>query len=321
VEKGSSVEDDRAFALLRHENIDKRWSPCSDPTTNAGDILRAAPDKDPGHHSNKHLFHQLITDPSLAKISAKRVGERGVQIVLPGSSPPGRVLATCLDVLVKSEREPVERFFSTFLETASGEPSNPPKLTFASGHSFANVGGNPGEHVLHINATPSLEAAWKKMGRRKENDDKNDGDESESLASFAKRFRANLVVEDAGDGTLNAFDELSWCGRCLYVGDEVTVLVNEPTIRCPSTRAEVPSEVERYDDVSDEATFLTAPVDVEGVVPDLDARVAFPDLTGSVFGREPTRLAEKGSYFGVYATVITGGVIREGDEVRLEESF
>ena len=85
-------------------------------------------------------------------------------------------------------------------------------------------------------------------------------------------------------------------------------------------RAEVPSEVVT-DDISDEATFLNAPVDVEGVVPDLDARVAFPDLTGSVFGREPTRLAEKGSYFGVYATVITGGVIYEGDEVRLEESF
>ena len=309
VEKGSSVEDDRAFALLRHENIDKRWSPCSDPTTNAGDILRAAPDKDPGHHSNKHLFHQLITDPSLAKISAKRVGERGVQIVLPGSKPP-RVLATCLDVLVKSEREPVERFFSTFLETASGEPSKPPKLTFASGHSFANVGGKPGEHVLHINATPSLEAAWKKMGRRKENDE-NDIDESESLASFAKRFRPNLVVEDAGDGTLHAFDELSWCGRCLYVGDEVEVRVNEPTIRCPSTRAKVPSEVVT-DDISDEATFLNAPVDVEGVVPDLDARVAFPDLTGSIFGRPPTRLAEKGSYFGVYATVVTGGSYMRG---------
>lgn len=319
VEKGSSVEDDRAFALLRHENIDKRWSPCSDPTTNAGDILRAAPDKDPGHHSNKHLFHQLITDPSLAKISAKRVGERGVQIVLPGSKPPGRVLATCLDVLVKSEREPVERFFATFLETASGEPSKPPKLTFASGHSFANVGGNPGEHVLHINATPSLEAAWKKMGRRKENDDKNDGDESESLASFANRFRANLVVEDAGDGTLHAFDELSWCGRCLHVGDEVEVRVNEPTIRCPSTRAKVPEVV--TDDDDDGGAFLGAPVDVEGVVPDLDARVAFPELTASIFGREPKRLAEKGSYFGVYATVITGGVIREGDEVRLEESF
>jgi hypothetical protein len=104
------------------------------------------------------------------------------------------------------------------------------------------------------------------------------------------------------------------------VGEEVEVRVNEPTIRCPSTRAKVPSEVVT-DDISDEATFLNAPVDVEGVVPDLDARVAFPDLTASIFGRPPKRLAETGSYFGVYATVITGGVIREGDEVRLEESF
>ena len=61
-------------------------------------------------------------------------------------------------------------------------------------------------------------------------------------------------------------------------------------------------------------------MDVERVVPDLDARVAFPDLTGSIFGREPVRLAEKGSYFGVYATVTRGGVITEGDEVRLEET-
>ena len=166
VEKGSSVENDRAFALLRHENIEKRWSPGSDPETNAGDILRAGPAKDPGHHSNKHLFHQLITDPSLAKVSARRVGERGVQIVLPGSSPP-RVLAACADVLVASEREPVERFFSTFLETASGEASKPPRLTFASGHSFANVGGKPGEHVLHINAAPSVEAAFSRLSSSK----------------------------------------------------------------------------------------------------------------------------------------------------------
>ena len=313
VEKGSSVENDRAFALLRHENIEKRWSPGSDPETNAGDILRAGPAKDPGHHSNKHLFHQLITDPSLAKVSARRVGERGVQIVLPGSSPP-RVLAACGDVLVASEREPVERFFSTFLETASGEASKPPRLTFASGHSFANVGGKPGEHVLHINAEPSVEAAFSRLSSSKKK-------EKESLASFAARFRANLVVEDAGDGTLRAFDELAWCGRTLRVGDEVEVRVNEPTIRCPSTRAEVPDASFNEDDVEDVfETFLRAPVDVEGVVPDLDARVAFPDLTGSIFGREPVRLAEKGSYFGVYATVTRGGVITEGDEVRLEET-
>ena len=54
--------------------------------------------------------------------------------------------------------------------------------------------------------------------------------------------------------------------------------------------------------------------------PDLDARVAFPDLIASIFGREPVRLAEKGSYFGVCATVMRAVVVREGDEVRLEET-
>ena len=311
VEKGGSVENDRAFALLRHEHIEKRWSSLSDPETNATDILRAGTAKDPGHHSNKHLFHQLITDPSLAKVSARRVGERGVQIVLPGSSPE-KVLAACADVRVAKEREPVERFFSTFLETASGV-AKPPLLTFASGHSFANVGGQPGEHVLHINAEPSAVEAFERLGRKKEG--------AESLASFTARFRANLVVEDAGDGTLRAFDELQWCGRSLLIGDEVQVRVNEPTIRCPLTRARVPEARDAASDDDDRVkTLLRQPVDVEGVVPDLDARVAFPDLTASIFGREPVRLAEKGSYFGVYATVVRAGVVREGDEVRLEET-
>jgi len=278
---GRGVPDDRAFALLRAEHAE-RWR-----ARGALDLLTTRAGADPGHHSNKHLFHQLITDAELARVRGRRVGARGLAVECAES---GETLATCADAAIASERAEVEAFFGALLKSADGRA---PTLTRADGCSFANVGGRPGEHRLHVNTTASARevyertSSWERTG--------------ETLEAFARRFRPNIVVEDAGDGALRPFDEFAWCGRDVRFGD-VVVRVDEPTIRCPSTRV-------RCD----------ASGDADGVVarPDVDVRAAFPALEASIFGRDPIALADRGSYFGVYARVVVGGVVRVGDVVAL----
>ena len=44
-------------------------------------------------------------------------------------------------------------------------------------------------------------------------------------------------------------------------------------------------------------------------------------LGGKELDREPTTLRERGSYFGVYASVLTDGIVRDGDLVRILDEY
>jgi hypothetical protein len=295
---GKSTPRDREYALLRHEHIATRWASAegggaSDASAAHADaILATGEGKDPAHHSNKHLFHQLITDPSLADFGVELEGEHGISIL---DHDTGRVLARADDVRIDADRRLVESLFAESLETASSD--TPPLLVSAAGRSFANVGGRETEHVLHLNCTPTIRAVREALLG-----DDVDDEHAESLDAFALRFRPNLRIDDPGDGSLRAWDEFEWCGREIRIGSEVVLRVNEPTIRCPSTRV-------RYDDPRGERAS-------GGMEPDVGVRSAFPDLRASIFGRD-TELRLKGSYLGVYASVIREGRVSEGDDVVL----
>jgi len=295
---GFGVPRDREFALARRERVDERWTPRGDDAARrAADVLTTAPGRDPGHHGNKHLFHQLITDPSLSRFAARSVGERGLVIADVNT---GEELVRVEDYERDVEgRRAVERFFGERLETASAK--TPPTLTRAEGFSFTNVGGKPSEHVIHINTMPSIERVYAAMTEECDTD--------ESLETFALRFRPNIVIQPVEDEDedeearvpLLAFDEFDWCGHRLQLGADVIIRVNEPTVRCPSVRP-------RYDD---------ALASVDALRPDVSIREMFPSLRARIFEREPIALAERGSYFGVYASVLSDGVVHPGDVVRL----
>ena len=67
----ASIPNDRCLALLRAETIRaNKWMEEKSTKENADIVLQTGEGKDPQHHSNKHLFHQLITDPQLGKYEA-----------------------------------------------------------------------------------------------------------------------------------------------------------------------------------------------------------------------------------------------------------
>ena len=69
--------------------------------------------------------------------------------------------------------------------------------------------------------------------------------------------------------------------------------INEPTIRCPSTRVVAKNNRGEVDEI---------------IQPDVQIRTHFPDVKGSIFGREKIKLSEKGSYFGLLArSCLKGG--------------
>ena len=142
------------------------------------------------------------------------------------------------------------------------------------------------EHVLHIITKSTARAMYErnKMISGSSNIDS-------SLDEFMMRFRANLIVDDT---TLSGepWSELDWCGKEIRIGeDEVVLKINEPTIRCPSTRV-VANNRGEVDEI---------------IQPDVQIRTHFPDVKGSIFGREKIKLSEKGSYFGLYASCLKGG--------------
>lgn len=233
----------------------------------------------------------------MVRYAVEMLGDSGIAVV---DAATGKTLVAAEDVSDATQRSRVEAFFGEVLETSSA--AKPPSLVRALGHSFANVGGRPNEHVLHLNAAPTVERCWRELAA----DESGDGNEikPESLEAFAMRFRPNLVVEDAGDGSLKPWSELGWCGRDVRVGPEVVLRINEPTIRCPSTRV-------RYDGGDD---VLVDEAQLK--MPDVALQRAFPNLSAGIFGRETT-LAEKGSYLGLYATVIQGGTMSAGDDIVL----
>ena len=233
----------------------------------------------------------------MVRYGVTMLGDAGIAVV---DVAPGATLVSCQDVSDASQRQKIEAFFGDALETSS--ESAPPSLVRAAGHSFANVGGRPYEHVLHLNAEPTVRECYEELVGGNDTAVRDRDGDLESLDAFALRFRPNIVIEDAGDGSLKPWSELGWCGHDVRVGPEVVLRINEPTIRCPSTRV-------RYDD-SDVSPGGTA-VSVE---PDVALRSAFPSLRAGIFGKE-TLLAEKGSYLGLYATVIQGGTMSPGDDI------
>jgi uncharacterized protein len=95
-----------------------------------------------------------------------------------------------------------------------------------------------------------------------------------------RRFRPNLVVDTLAAGLLEGYPEDGWIGRQLAVGDEVVVAIDGGMPRCVMVSAE------QRDLPRDPAVLTTL-----GRVHDVD--------------------------FGVQASVVRGGVMRPGDEVRL----
>jgi len=96
-----------------------------------------------------------------------------------------------------------------------------------------------------------------------------------------RRFRPNIVVEPASDE--KEFLENGWIGRTIAIGDEVRIKITEPCPRCVMT---------------------TLP---QGDLP-----------------KDPgilrTAAQHNDVHVGVYASVLGGGSIRRGDQVRLENS-
>ncbi|MCC5951359.1 MAG: MOSC domain-containing protein [Acidimicrobiia bacterium] len=95
-----------------------------------------------------------------------------------------------------------------------------------------------------------------------------------------RRFRPNLVVDA---GTDDLFVEQTWCGRHLRVGDAV-LAVTQPTVRC--------------------AMPLRAQ-------PGLDRQPALYEAMTAMNTDFP-------SHLGVYAEVVSPGVVRTGDSAALE---
>lgn len=189
----------------------------------------------------------------------------------------------------EKERLVIETFFAERLETANTQ-NGIPKLVFADGISFANVGGKVKEHVLHIITKSTAREVYESI---KVSSDSSNSDSS--LEEFMMRFRANIIVDDTTSGG-DPWKEFDWCGKKVRIGD-VVLNINEPTIRCPSTRV-VANNRGEVDEV---------------IQPDVQIRTHFPDVEGSIFGREKIKLSDKGSYFGLYASCIKGGSIRIGD--------
>jgi uncharacterized protein YcbX len=94
-----------------------------------------------------------------------------------------------------------------------------------------------------------------------------------------RRFRPNMVVETANDGT--AFVENAWIGRTLAIGDAVRLSITGPCPRCVMTTL-------AQGDLPRDAGIL---------------RTAAQHNQANV---------------GVYASVLQGGEIRRGDSVSLE---
>jgi uncharacterized protein YcbX len=94
------------------------------------------------------------------------------------------------------------------------------------------------------------------------------------------RFRPNLVVDTLASGLRDGYPEDGWIGRELALGDEVVLGIDAGMPRCVMVGAE-------QGDLPQDSEVLTT----LGRVHDVD--------------------------FGVQASVVRGGVVRPGDEVRL----
>jgi MOSC domain-containing protein len=111
-----------------------------------------------------------------------------------------------------------------------------------------------------------------------------------------RRFRPNLVVATPDDGAAE-FVENGWIGKTVAIGDSVRLAVTDPCARCVMTT------LAQEDLPADPGILRTA--------------ARHNSLVGGD-GRGP-----EGVYaasVGVYTKVLSGGVVRRGDPVRLTDS-
>lgn len=94
----------------------------------------------------------------MVRYGVTMLGDAGIAVV---DVATGATLVSCQDVSDASQRQKIEAFFGDALETSS--ESAPPSLVRAAGHSFANVGGRPYEHVLHLNAEPTVRECYEEL--------------------------------------------------------------------------------------------------------------------------------------------------------------
>ena len=109
---------------------------------------------------------------------------------------------------------------------------------------------------------------------------------------------------------VDAWSEREWSGKRIRLGG-VTLLVTEPTIRCPATEVNPATA----------ARDMPGPPVGDDDPPGLLKR-AYPDATAEVgeLGRMALGGSEaKGGYMGFYARVVAGGEVAVGDGVRLVE--
>jgi uncharacterized protein YcbX len=102
------------------------------------------------------------------------------------------------------------------------------------------------------------------------------------------RFRPNLVIDT---GTAQGFVESDWLGQVVAIGEEVRLCVTFPCPRCVMTtlaQGELPADPEILRTAATHNTQLFA------------------------------LLAKRMPTVGAYATIVRGGTIRVGDDVRLE---
>ena len=100
----------------------------------------------------------------MVRYAVKMLGDRGIAVV---DAATGKTLVAAEDVSDATQRSVVEAFFGEVLETSSA--AKPPSLVRARGHSFANVGGRPNEHVLHLQRRAHRRAVLAGARRRTRN--------------------------------------------------------------------------------------------------------------------------------------------------------
>ena len=114
---------------------------------------------------------------------------------------------------------------------------------------------------------------------------------SPGITFDAKRFRPNLIIETADDH--NGFVENDWVGRTIAIGKDVRLRITDPTPRCL-----IPTQAQ-HGGIEKDMNVLPAIVKHN--------RLPVPILDNEVL-----------PCVGVYAFVIQGGDLRQGDSVQVE---
>jgi len=310
---GSGFSGDREWALLLG-SAEGGWDQEHPESLFQGDSssapIKASPAA-PLWHGSKYNFHQLINSPELARIRLDAYdaedGSR-LKISVPSTkSAHDERLELDARLTTADGREAAERFFAGFLAShgrlkpakRSGPGDTPADPAGGHGlslcharagttHQFGNVGGLPGQELVHIVCLPSVRALdaarERKVGQAVEPTD-------------PLQFRANIYL-DGQD--LIPFSEFAWCGQRIRVGDDVELDVLEPTIRCPASSTH-PERGVRERRVAGELREL------------------FPCNSALVGGSRVPLGGPKsrGGFMGVYARVVKAGIVSAGARVEV----